>query len=442
MSSITNEQTIETKTAVTASRRWLAVRLSVAAMLVICTAISVLVLFSRNDVSKSASDIPARLAARGEKLPLTIKAREWPIRLEPVPCLEDCVTDEQLATAFQASLPLWHPPSVPSLVHELKLWGKDSTFSKEQVGGEGRTGKMMVETLLSDPLCAERTVKLGDGNGGSYLLDSPYGIHPIQSGTMDAVEYRAETHYGKLTMLMGLADVSLSTPVTTNSGRVGTLANLLQDTILNFHWGQELEFIGCSLAYWLPPEKSWTNQFGETFTFNELLEHLIAEPYGKGCCGGCHAPYTVVTILRVDAEHFPILSEKTRKRAEKWLKNMSVTLEQNQLSDGSWERDWGKAGENGFLYGDKTLDAITLLGHHLEWIALAPPEFRPSSKCIKKAVAAVTEQIRLLPPMQYRSFKTILPCSHAAMAMCLMKNVDPFQCWSHLTASNEAKEEK
>jgi hypothetical protein len=72
--------------------------------------------------------------------------------------LNDIVTDEQLFIALSASLPLWHPPSVPSLVHELKLWGKDCVFAKEHVGGEGRTGKMMIETLLSDLLCAERTV--------------------------------------------------------------------------------------------------------------------------------------------------------------------------------------------------------------------------------------------------------------------------------------------
>ncbi len=379
----------------------------------------------RNGVSNETPDIPARRATRGEKLPLLIKVREWPIQLEPISGLEDCVADEQLSKALRASLPLWHPPSVPSLVHELKLWGKDCVFTKEQVGGEGRTGKMMVETLLSDPLCAERTVKLGEGKGGSYLIDSPYGIHPIQSGSYDAVEYRGEPHYGKLTMLMGLTNVPISTPVTSSSGHVGTLADVLQDTIMNFHWGQELEFIGCSLAYWLPPEKSWTNQFGETFTFDELMEHLLEQPLGKGCCGGCHAPYTVVTLLRVDSDYSPILSEKTRKHAEQWLKNVVVTLEQNQLPDGGWERDWGKTGQDGVLYNDSILDRITIIGHHLEWFAVAPKKFRPSQGCTTKAVVAVTEQIDLLPPLQHRSFKTILPCSHAAKAFCLIKNVDP-----------------
>ncbi len=262
-------------------------------------------------------DVPARRAARGETLPLFIKARELPLQVEPASGFEDCVTDEQLLVALKASLPLWHPPTVPSLIHELKLWGKDAVFTKEQVGGEGRTGKMMVETLLSDPLCRDNTVRLGDGDGGPYLIDSPYGIHPIQSGSYDAVEYRAESHYGKLTMLMALAGMPLSTPVTTSSGRVGTLADVLQDTIMNFGWEQELEFIGCSLAFWLPPERSWSNKFGETFTFDELMDRLLAAPLGKGCCGGTHVPYTVVVLLRVNEQH-QILELKTKERAEAW----------------------------------------------------------------------------------------------------------------------------
>ena len=72
-----------------------------------------------------ADDVPARLAARGETLPLVINASDFPVQIVPIPGLEDCVTDEQLLVALNASLPLWHPPSVPSLVHELKLWGKD-----------------------------------------------------------------------------------------------------------------------------------------------------------------------------------------------------------------------------------------------------------------------------------------------------------------------------
>jgi hypothetical protein len=188
--------------------------------------------------------------------------------------------------------------------------------------------------------------------------------------------------------------------------------------------------------------KSWTNQFGETFTFDELMEHLLKQPLGKGCCGGCHVPYTVVTILRIDAEQYPILSPKMREHTKRWLGNVIRILEKNQLPDGSWERDWGKTGQKSFLYGDKTLDVITILGHHLEWMALSLEEWRPSKYCIKKSVDALSEQIDQLPELRYRSFKTLLPCSHAAKAMCLIRNVNSYQFWLTSTASNEARSKK
>ncbi|GHT18184.1 hypothetical protein FACS1894189_5690 [Planctomycetales bacterium] len=357
-----------------------------------------------------------------------------PIRIEPVGNPQHIVTEKQLAVALAASLPLWHPPSVPSLVHELKLWGKNCNFPPETVGGKGRTGQMMIETLLNDQICAENTVILGDGRGGSYLIDSPYGIHPIQSGSYDAMEYRAETHFGKLTMLMALTGVPLSTPVTTASGRTGTLADILQDTIMNFDWSKELEFAGCSFALWLPPEKSWMNQFDETFTFDDLMNRLLAIPLGKGTCGGCHVPYTVVMLLRVN-EQYPIIETKTRQRAEAWIKHVIDVLVQNQLPDGTWDRDWGKTGEKGMLYNDIILDKITVIGHHLEWIALLPESFDVPKEMIQKAIVAVTEQIEQLPPVAKRSFKTVLPCSHAAKALALLMRQESFEVWQRLNQS-------
>ncbi|GHT37137.1 hypothetical protein FACS189427_09730 [Planctomycetales bacterium] len=235
-------------------------------------------------------------------------------------------------------------------------------------------------------------------------------------------------------MLMALSGVPLSTPVTTSSGRVGTLADVLQDTMMNFGWDKELEFAGCSFAFWLPPEKSWTNQFGETFTFDELLEHLLAVPLGKGCCGGCHIPYTVVILLRVN-EQYQILSNSTVQAAEIYLNKLTSVLESNQLPDGSWERDWGKTGEKGVLYNDLVLDKITILGHHLEWIALLPESFDVPKETIQKAIVAVTEQIDQLPPLEKRSFKTILPCSHAAKALTLLMRQESFEVWQRLNQS-------
>ena len=73
-------------------------------------------------------------------------------------------------------------------------------------------------------------------------------------------------------------------------------------------------------------------------------------------------------------------------------------------------------------------------------LSLVREEYRPSKKSITKAVDSVVDQIGQLPALRHRSFKTILPCSHAAKARCLMRDVDPYRVWLEL--SNASEEEK
>ncbi len=403
-------------------------KLAAAGMVGGVAAISLLVLvrcWSGGGLSEAsgASDCPARRAARGESVPLMIKAREKPVAVTPVPGLADAVSESQMLKALCASAPMWHPPTVPSLIHELKLWGQGADFTKVMVGQE-RSGRIMRETLLSDKLCRERTTP----NGASFLIDSPFGIHVVQSGSRDAGGNRAEGHYGQLLMVLGEAGVPLQTPVRTVSGRTGTVADLLQDAVMRFLWTRELEFVGCALALWLPPSVTWTDQFGNRYSFDELVEHLLAIPWGEGACSGTHVPYAVASILCVAAQ-YPLLSPSVRKRSVRWLSELSQHLDRSQRAEGGWDENWAGTDTTPRLFGNPVLDRITVTGHHLEWIALTPSAARPSRATVQRAASACVADIERLPPVPRRSFKTILPCSHAARALCLLRGEDPFSAW-------------
>jgi hypothetical protein len=69
------------------------------------------------------------------------------------------------------------------------------------------------------------------------------------------------------------------------------------------------------------------------------MTHLLEQPLGKGCCGGCHVPYTVVILLRVN-EQYPILDAKIYRKAKHWLQNVVATLEKSQLPNGGWDKHW------------------------------------------------------------------------------------------------------
>ena len=375
---------------------------------------------------QTVSDVPARRAARGETIPLQIKAREFPVQIEPIPGLEDCVTDKQLLDVLSASLPLWHPPTVPSLIHEFRLWGQSCDFSKEVVGGQGRTGSFLRDTLLSDSLCKEHTTPFGN----HFLIDSPYGIHVVRAGSKDAVDFRAEGHYGQLLMVLAETSTPLSTPVSTDTGSTGTIANLLQDAIFRYSPGNEQEFITVALACWLAPNHSWEDQYGDKHTFDDLAVRLTNMQLGEGCCGGCHAPYALTILLRVN-ELYPIISKGTKRKIETRLKEISAALERAESENGRWDNKWPMNGASIHMYEDETMDRINVMGHHLEWIALVPVSLRPSKETIIKIVTLLHHSVNDLPPMSRRSrtFKSLLPCSHAARALCLFRRVDPNQVW-------------
>jgi hypothetical protein len=284
----------------------------------------------------------------------------------------------------------------------------------------------MVETLLSDRLCRERTVWIG----GDYLLDSPFGIHVVKLGSIDSSDLRGEAHRGQLLKVLAESGVSSTATVESKSGQKGSVVDLLQDATLRFTLSDELEFVSDALALWLPPATTWSDRFGETHDFDQIMIKLLECHLGEGACGGCHLPYSIAILLRVD-EQYKILDNSNRRAALDWLKNLSGILEREQSPErGGWDRDWGGSIPKKRLYGDDVMDRITIIGHHLEWIAIVPQEVRPSRSTVDSAVSDLVGMILKLPHIQSRSFKSILPCSHAARALCLLRGQDPFTIWN------------
>jgi hypothetical protein len=155
---------------------------------------------------------------------------------------------------------------------------------------------------------------------------------------------------------------------------------------------------------------------------------LLAIPFGKGSCGGCHVPQTIAVILRVDEQHH-ILTSSVRTKALSYFAEISKVLDNHQLAEGGWDESWPGTDIIKRIYGDPVLDRMTVIGHHLEWIAMVPESIRPSHTTIANAVIALIRQIDELPPIRIRNFKTILPCSHAARALCLIRGQAPFVTW-------------
>ena len=90
-------------------------------------------------------------------------------------------------------------------------------------------------------------------------------------------ELRGEAHFGQLLKILAESGLPVTATVETASGWNGSIADVLQDTILRFSLAEELEFVSDALVLWLPPAQTWSDRFGEAHDFNEVTNKLLDE---------------------------------------------------------------------------------------------------------------------------------------------------------------------
>lgn len=364
------------------------------------------------------TDSPLRAAVRGEKVEVAIDAREAPMRIAGMKGMQDLVSDDELLIVLASALPMWNPPTIPVVLHELRLWGLEASFPVGMIG-KSKSGESLRDILLNNAIAKTETVGEDD-----YLVSTPYGIKVLQNGTDDSSGMRGQGHYGQLLKVLGEAGVPLSTAVVPSTGNPGTVRDLLNEAVMQYTVTSEQEWIAIGLISYLKPGvKSWKDKFGEVHQFDDLAHRLMSAPIERGTCFGCHIPYALVNLLRAD-EVSPLFSSGTRDELHQWFSELCGVLERSKLPDGGWDTSWAGPSPVPKVIGNDVLDRITVTGHQLEWIALAPESLRPDRATIREAIVTLVRDVDSLT--WPRTFKSQLPCTHAARALCLLKNENAF----------------
>jgi hypothetical protein len=177
---------------------------------------------------------------------------------------------------------------------------------------------------------------------------------------------------------LGELGVSLDHPVS-NGNRSGTLRDVLKDSIANFHLNQkELPWTVLAYAIYLAPQKSWTNRFGETFNFDDVVRALIACRLDEQSCGGIHLLYSMTILGRVDAQQ-SILSQEARIELWTHIARAAQIAVKRQQPDGSWHPGWNYEllpddRPRGRSYSDDKQNRLIMTGHLAEWMLYLPEE--------------------------------------------------------------------
>ncbi|HZZ70613.1 MAG TPA: hypothetical protein VFE24_00050 [Pirellulales bacterium] len=340
--------------------------------------------------------------------------------------LPPIATDAQLRAVLERMKPPAGKANTNVLVHALRLWGPTVDFGDPAIP----SGPEMRAYFLQDAAFQRWA---GADAPPLFALD-PAGARVRPALLNNPFEQSGSVHVDDLLATLGEIGTPLAQPLDTRDGRT-SVENLLFGALHRFHLEQqEYEWTAISYARFVAPQTSWTNEHGQRITVEELVDDLIQHPVEEGVCGGTHRLEALVVLLRVDDQaHF--LAPRTRRKITVHLGRVSAYLVRAQAPQGYWTRGWirgapPRAGEKLDL-GDE----ILLTGHHLEWLALAPPEVQPPRETIIRAGQWL---VRAMLEVDHDTLtKWYGPFSHAARALCLWRSVNPADVWSGAAAAGQ-----
>lgn len=365
-----------------------------------------------------------------------VPRRERPLDITPHGAYRDMLTDEELGPVVAAADPCWTGPDVGQFAHSLRLWGAEASFDRAwQLSGRPRLflypPRDQLKILLEHP---EFERAFGNNSGIRMLLsDGEVGISVVTNLDSDVASRKGQFHVDKILQVLAEIGMPATTRVvprvTGESSREWTVNDILNESLWKYSPYQEAEFTISAFSRWLSPPATWENRFGTRYNMNDLVNSLLDEPKTNHACVGMHLPYALVSALRANQQG-PILSDANVKRIEARLQEITRTLVKVQQADGSWGTEWNghfdRRPNDGMWYLDTPpFPEVYATGHHLEWIALAPPKLGPPREVVRRAVDYLKTAITAMPQPFFHHADVYPLGSHAVRALCLIRGVTP-----------------
>jgi len=241
---------------------------------------------------------------------------------------------------------------------------------------------------------------------------SPYGWE-VRQRTAEHVEkhWEYEPHVDQFLAACAQIGAPLNLEIETDFGQV-SIGELLEASRQSFDFSQEPCWTLVAYCTYLPEESQWQNRFGDSCSYESIVQAILALPLDSGPCAGTHKQFALAYYL--DSPSSARLSQRLRRKCEDYLERSSKLLEQSQLPSGAWTPLWaaGSADSTGPLRSIHGVDLIRTTGHQLEWVCVAPSAVRPSMGCVGRALHFLIEALNRADITTIQ--KEYCPYSHAA----------------------------
>ncbi len=407
-------------------------RLSLTVFLAVQLALAAVVAAAYVGLSDEAERDFRETMLRQEVDPKVPIERNTPLTIAPLYDDPSVVSEADLAAVLKKIRPKFPAKGrKPNFVeHALRAWGVSATFHDPAV----MNGADLRDFLLDHGRYAASWTDNRSRGVEPLLIDRPHGV-AVRWGQ----HQETSVHHDHLLACLTEAGVSRDQKVYAPSGRDLTVDDLIQEALRDFRLEeQETEWSTMAFALWLPPMKSWRTKDGRTVTFDMLADRLMRGQKEIGVCSGTHRVYSLMLLWRLDQE-YDILSDRASKSVFEYLKTVRDLIRASQFPDGHWPPNWpdGRAAvEN--PRPDAEFQDVIATGHHLEWLAIAPPELHPPREVVQKAARWLIDNTTSKSDADIYDKYTFY--SHVGNALALWRKTHPAEFWRKWTAEHPGYE--
>lgn len=335
-----------------------------------------------------------------------LRVRRVPLRLsQEVPRFPILTESDhaRLAEAMELSGVAPVPPA--GLLHLLKADGLSGCYRRRDIA----SGHQIVELLTND--------QRGSAYFGSSIMKrTTDGVrYELTSSRRASVRGLGESHRDQCLATFGEIGLSLGTRIVLDGVEL-RLSDVLNDSIASFHLDQaELSWTVTAYMHYLQPGSTWTNRFGQTYSFDDLAAELLSRDLESASCGGTHILCALALMARVQCRH-RLLSHEQAQRVASRLENYVGRSVGAQGSDGAWSNGWFSQEKPDDRRGPTSGEQKVLLtGHIVEWLMLLPDELRPPPEVYHRAALWLYRAVSVATDNDWRDH--YCPYVHAAVSL-------------------------
>jgi hypothetical protein len=369
----------------------------------VCCAIIVAMFTSRQP---QLNDYPARCE---RKEPMRIRARPPPGLTLP--------KDEYRLISRKISELVGGSMNSSLCLHLLRAYGLQATFDHSEL-----QSSRDVLSLFFDATRGEKYF------GAAVLVQTRFGMRYDLGDSNSRESRRAkESHRDQCLAAFAEHGLSLASEIVID-GMTFTLSDVLRDSVANFNLKQD-EIAWTALAYglYLSPQSSWTNKFGEVFTFDALASELLSRPFRRSSCGGLHLLFALTILLHVHDDSPLLLSEDVHLAVRNRVQASLNEAVRTQHADGRWSMNWnmewpGPQVDNQI---DPSLSDLLVTSHVAEWLLYLPASFDAPPECAFSATMWLLGKVRDASSREVREH--YCPYLHAICVLNAFAREDPHE---------------